>query len=124
MRRIFNKSKNSLRQVRHSRVRARVVGSATIPRLSVFRGLRSMVAQLIDDTKGQTLCQATSKEVQGKKAEGRTGKVAESYLLGQLLAEKAKAKGVSVVVFDRGGYSYHGRVAALADGAREGGLKF
>lgn len=83
-----------------------------------------MVAQLIDDSKGQTLCQATTREIKGKKAEGRTGKTAESYLLGQLIGEKAKAKGIATIVFDRGGYSYHGRVAALADGAREAGLKF
>ncbi|HLC70155.1 MAG TPA: 50S ribosomal protein L18 [Patescibacteria group bacterium] len=124
MRRLFNKTKNSLRQVRHNRVRARVTGTKETPRLSVFRGLRSMVVQLVDDAKGQTLCQATTKEIKDKKIEGRSGKVAESFLLGQLIAEKAKAKGVESVVFDRGGYSYHGRVAALADGARDGGLKF
>ncbi len=124
MRRLFNKTKNSLRQVRHNRVRARVSGTKEVPRLSVFRGLRSMVVQLIDDAKGQTLCQAATNEVKDKKTEGRSGKVAQSFLLGQLIAEKAKAKGIASVVFDRGGYSYHGRVAALADGAREGGLKF
>ena len=124
MRRLFNKTKNSLRQVRHNRVRARVSGTKELPRLSVFRGLRSMVVQLIDDAKGQTLCQATTIEVKDKKTEGRSGKVAQSFLLGQLIAEKAKAKGITTIVFDRGGYSYHGRVSALADGAREGGLKF
>jgi large subunit ribosomal protein L18 len=124
MRRLFNKTKNNLRQVRHNRVRARVSGTKELPRLSVFRGLRSMVAQLIDDANGQTLCQATTKEVKDKKTEGRSGKVALSFLLGQLIAEKAKAKGITTIVFDRGGYSYHGRVSALADGAREGGLKF
>jgi large subunit ribosomal protein L18 len=124
MRRIFKKTKNSLRQIRHARVRATLKGSATCPRLSVFRGLRSITAQLIDDAKGVTLCSASSKEVLDKKAEGKTGRVAVSYLVGKLLAEKASAKKIEKAVFDRGGYRYHGRVAALADGARDGGIKF
>lgn len=124
MKRLLNKTKNNLRQVRHARVRARVQGTKDIPRLSVFRGLRSLVTQLIDDTTGKTLCAVKSAEVKNEKAEGRTGKVAEAYLVGKKLAEKAIALGVKTAVFDRGGYRYHGRVAAVAEGAREGGLKF
>ena len=131
MRRLYKKTKNSLRQVRHARVRATVIGTVSAPRLSVFRSLRGMAVQLIDDSAGKTICAANIKEVKGKTAEGKTalptgqaGKVAQSYLLGELLAQKATAKGVTKVVFDRGGYQYHGRVAALAQGARAGGLKF
>jgi large subunit ribosomal protein L18 len=124
MKRLFNKNKSSLRKVRHIRVRKVLVGSAAEPRLSVFRSAKGMVAQLIDDAAGKTLCYVDAKEVKAKKAEDRSGKVAVSYLLGKLLAEKAKAKGVTKVKFDRGGYRYHGRVKALADGAREGGLVF
>jgi len=129
MKRLFNKNKSSLRQVRHARVRKVLIGTAAEPRLSVFRSLKGMVAQLIDDSTGKTLCYVDSKEVKtatakAKAGEGKTGKVAASYLLGQLLAGKAKTKGISKVKFDRGGYRYHGRVKALADGAREGGLVF
>ncbi len=124
MKRLFNKNKSTLRQVRHVRVRKVLIGTADQPRLSVFRSLKGMVAQLIDDNAGKTLCYADAKEVKSKKLEDKSGKVAASYLLGKLLAEKAKAKGIIKVKFDRGGYKYHGRVKALADGAREGGLIF
>lgn len=124
MKRLLNKSKNNLRQVRHARVRATVKGTKETPRLSVFRGLRSLVTQLIDDTSGKTLCAVKSAEVKETKVEGKTGKVALAYLVGQKLAEKAAALGIKSVVFDRGGYRYHGRVAAVAEGARAGGLKF
>ncbi len=124
MKRLFNKNKSSLRQVRHARVRKVLIGTAAEPRLSVFRSLKGMVAQLIDDSTGKTLCYVDAKEIKEKKSEDRSHKVAVSYLLGKLLAEKAKTKGISKVKFDRGGYRYHGRVAALADGAREGGLVF
>ncbi|MFA7654201.1 MAG: 50S ribosomal protein L18 [Candidatus Magasanikbacteria bacterium] len=124
MRRLINKTKNALRQVRHARVRAIVKGTASVPRLSVFRSLRGMTTQIIDDTAGKTLCYANQAEVKAKTTEGKKGKVAMGYLLGELLAQKAKAKGVTKVVFDRGGYKYHGRVQALADGARAGGLQF
>lgn len=124
MKRLFNKNKSSLRQVRHLRVRKILSGSVTEPRLSVFRSLKGMTVQLIDDNTGKTLCYADTKEVKEKKAEGKTRKVAISYLLGKILAEKAKTKGISRVKFDRGGYKYHGRVKALAEGAREGGLVF
>ena len=124
MRQLFRKTKKNLRGVRHARVRAGISGTAKKPRLSVFRGLRSVVAQLIDDENGRTLCYASSAEVKGKKAEKLKAKQAEGYLVGKLLAEKAKTKGISAVVFDRGGYKYHGRIKALAEGAREGGLIF
>lgn len=124
MRRLTKKNKNGLRQIRHKRVRARVGGTAERPRLSVFRSLRSITAQLIDDTASKTLCQASGREISDAKAEGLTGKSAVSYLVGKKLAEKAKAVGIVKVVFDRGGYQYHGRVKALAEGARAGGLEF
>jgi large subunit ribosomal protein L18 len=124
MKRLFNKNKTALRKIRHVRVRKVLIGTATEPRLSVFRSLKGMVAQIINDESGKTLCYVDSKEIKEKKVEEKSQKVGVSYLLGKLLAEKAKAKGVSKVKFDRGGYRYHGRVKALADGAREGGLVF
>lgn len=133
MKRLFNKNKSTLRQVRHARVRKVLIGTASEPRLSVFRSLKGMVAQLIDDEAGKTLCYADSKEIKPaaakakageEKVEGKSRKVGVSYLMGKLLAEKAKTKGIAKIKFDRGGYRYHGRVKALADGAREGGLVF
>lgn len=124
MKRLIVKNKSKLRQIRHARVRKVLIGSASEPRLSVFRSLKGMVAQLIDDSSGKTLCYADTKSVKAGKAGDRAGKVAVSYLLGQMLAEKAKAKGIGKIKFDRAGYKYHGRVKALAEGAREGGLIF
>lgn len=124
MKRLSKKTHQSLRKVRHAKVRGSVKGVADCPRLSVFRGLRSIVAQLIDDKKGVTICCADSKEIKKSKIEGRSAKVAIGYAVGKLLAEKAKVKGIVKVVFDRGGYCYHGRVKAVAEGAREGGLVF
>jgi large subunit ribosomal protein L18 len=112
------------RTIRHHRIRATIVGTQLKPRLCVFRSLKALEAQIIDDDKGKTICAARSSEVKAEKVEGKSTKVAQSYLLGKLLAEKAKAKGIVKVVFDRGGYKFHGRVAALAEGAREGGLEF
>jgi large subunit ribosomal protein L18 len=124
MKRIL-KSKNHLRLLRHNRIRKVVKGTSTTPRLSVFRGLRSISLQLIDDSSGKTLCAAKSSEIKkSEKVEGKTTKVALGYLTGKLLATRAAEKGIKSVVFDRGGYRYHGRVAAVADGAREGGLQF
>jgi len=121
----IQKSKNHLRQIRHARVRSVISGTSAIPRLSVFRGLKGVTLQLIDDEKGKTLCFSKSTEVKkGEKVEGKSSKVAQSYLTGKLLAERALAKGISKIVFDRAGYSYHGRVQAVAEGARDGGLKF
>lgn len=125
MKRIIT-SKNSLRQVRHARIRATLIGSASIPRLSIFRGLKSITAQLIDDSAGKTLCFVKSADPKKSTVpvEGKTTKVAAGFLVGKELAEAAKAKGITKVIFDRGGYSYHGRVAAVAEGARAGGLQF
>lgn len=124
MRRLTEKTKNALRQIRHRRVRTRVRGTAEAPRLSVFRGLRSLIVQLVDDEAGKTLCAVHSREIKNVEAGDRKGKVAVAYSVGKVLAEKAKAKGVSRIVFDRGGYKYHGRVQAAAAGARDGGLQF
>ncbi len=124
MKRLATVTKNNLRQVRHSRIRATLVGSAQAPRLSVFRSLRTVTAQLIDDASGKTLAAVSSADMKEVKVEGKTGKVAQAYAVGKALAEKAKAKGITAAVFDRGGYRYHGRVQAVAEGAREGGLQF
>lgn len=112
------------RKQRHARVRSRVHGTAERPRLCVFRSLTGMFLQLIDDETGKTLASAHSKSIKDGDAGEYTGKEATSFLLGKALAEKAKAANISVVVFDRGGYGYHGRVQAAAEGARAGGLQF
>jgi len=124
MKRLVTTTKNALRQIRHARVRKSIRGTAERPRLSVFRGIRSTVAQLVDDTTGKTLCYVKTAEVKGAKAEGKTTKVAEAFAIGKAIAEKAKTLGIKEAVFDRGGYKYHGRIQAVADGAREGGLTF
>jgi len=105
---------------RHERVRGKISGTAERPRLSVFRSENNIYAQIIDDDAGCTLCSASSVE---KGFEGG-GNIEAAKQVGKTVAERAVAKGVENVVFDRGGYIYHGRVQALADGAREGGLKF
>ena len=110
------------RQIRRYRIRKRVSGTIERPRLSVFRSSNHIYAQLVDDLAGVTLVSASSKE-SSQKGEG-SGKLAASGGVGKLLAERAKAKGIARVCFDRGGYLYHGRVKALADGARAGGLEF
>ena len=106
---------------RHLRVRKKVTGSASRPRLVVNRSARHMFAQIVDDTAGRTLAAASTLDSGIRTAEG--DKTAKARQVGELLAERAKQAGIEAVVFDRGGYRYHGRVAALADGAREGGLK-
>ncbi len=116
-------NKYERRQIRRYRIRNRVTGSAVRPRLSVFRSSTHIYAQIVDDTKGITIVQASSRDDVKKLVEGK-GKVGMSAAVGKLLAERAKAKGVTAVAFDRGGYLYHGRVKALADGARAGGLNF
>ena len=113
--------KNANRIKRHKRVRGKVSGTAQCPRLNVFRSAKHIYAQLIDDVAGVTLCSASTLE---KDMEGYGGNCEAAKKVGEKLAEKAKAKGISDVVFDRSGYVYHGRIAALADGAREGGLNF
>ncbi|CAB1129932.1 ribosomal protein L18 [Candidatus Hydrogenisulfobacillus filiaventi] len=116
-------NRHAARQRRHLRVRAKVSGTPERPRLSVFRSNLHIYAQLIDDTSGHTLASASTLEPAFREMEGRLT-VAKAAAVGRLLAERARARGVTKVVFDRGGYAYHGRVKALAEGAREGGLEF
>ena len=106
---------------RHRRVRGKVSGTAECPRLNVFRSSKNIYAQIIDDVAGNTLVAASSLD---KAIEGNGSNKAAARAVGKLIAERAKAKGIDTVVFDRGGYLYHGRVAELAEGAREGGLEF
>ena len=115
-------AKSLRRQKLRWRIRTTVSGAAAKPRLSVFRSNKFIYAQLVDDAEGHTIAAASSKEKEIDSAGGN--KVEESAKVGKLLAERAKAAGVETCVFDRGGYLYHGRVKSLADGAREGGLKF
>ena len=112
---------NAQRLKRHKRVRGKISGTAEMPRLNVFRSEANIYAQVIDDTTGMTLVAASSLD---KAIEGYGGNIAAATAVGKLVAERALAKGIDTVVFDRGGYLYHGRVQALAEGAREGGLKF
>ena len=115
-----------LRQRRHARVRRRVAGSPDRPRLAVNRSLRHISAQVIDDTSGRTLAAASTSEKDLREAQGggSGGNVNAASAVGRLVATRAKAAGVQRVVFDRGGFAYHGRVAALADAARQEGLEF
>jgi large subunit ribosomal protein L18 len=116
------KSRRELRHRRHLRVRKKVAGTGARPRLAVFRSLKHIYAQLIDDDRGVTLLGVadTSEGI----ASDAKGKIGRGKAVGKLIAEKAKAAGISKVVFDRAGYRYHGRVQAVAEGAREAGLKF
>lgn len=114
------KSQGALRQLRHDRLRKKLSGTPERPRLSVFRSLKHISAQIIDDTTGTTLASASSVE----KDLSAKGNVDGAKLVGAKLAERAKEQGISAVVFDRGGFKYHGRVASLADAAREAGLEF
>ncbi len=116
--------KNAIRAARHYRQRKDLVGSPERPRLNVYRSTTNIYAQVIDDTAGNTLVAASTLDAEIKgKLEGKS-KVEQAALVGELIGARAKAKGVSKVVFDRGGYLYTGRVAALADGARKAGLDF
>ena len=112
---------NAQRLKRHKRVRAKISGTPEMPRLNVFRSEANIYAQVIDDVNGVTLVSASSLD---KAIDGYGGNIAAATAVGKLVAERAKAKGIENVVFDRGGYLSHGRVKALAEGAREGGLKF
>ncbi len=119
-----NKSRAEARNRRHARVRKNLDGTADRPRLNVFRSLAEIYAQVIDDHAGRTLVSASSVDRELRdKLEGKN-KTEQAKLVGQAVAERAKSKGVAAVVFDRGGFRYTGRVKALADGAREGGLQF
>ena len=117
---VTRKDSNIQRLKRHKRVRAKISGTEARPRLCVYRSLNNIQAQVIDDVKGVTLASASSLE----KDFGYGGNKEAARRVGKLIAERAVAKGISEVVFDRGGYVYHGRVLELAEGAREGGLKF
>ena len=114
-------SKNDVRVRVHSRIRQRVRGTGERPRLAVFRSLSHIYAQVIDDQQGHTLVAAASTE---KDLKGKGGNLDGAKLIGKTVAQRAKEKGITKVVFDRGGYLYHGRVKALADAAREAGLEF
>ena len=117
------KQKRLARIRRHRRVRKRVVGTAARPRLAVFRSNRHLVMQVIDDGRGHTLAAASTVEADVRAA-GSTSNIDAASRVGTLVAQRAKAAGITQVVFDRGGYQYHGRIAAAAQAAREGGLEF
>src|SRR5690242_6208497 len=120
---IPNISKDETRRRIHQRMRQRLSGSAERPRLNVYRSLNHIYAQVIDDSTGATLAHAST--VQGKKGSRKTGgNVASAKEVGKTIAERARQKGIKKVVFDRGGYLYHGRIKALAEAAREAGLEF
>ncbi len=112
-----NKNKNLLKIRRHARVRAKISGTTLRPRLTVFRSLKHISVQVIDDTKGKTLCSASDKEAAGKSP------MEKAAMVGKMIAEKTLAQKISSVVFDKGAFKFHGRVKALADGAKEAGLK-
>ena len=116
------RTRQERRRRRHLRLRKKVLGTAERPRLVVYRSLKHVYAHLVDDDLGQVLL-GVGDRTEGIQVDG-DGKVAKSYAVGKLLAERAKARGIARAVFDRGGYAYHGRVKAVADGARAGGLEF
>lgn len=125
--------KQQKRYRRHKRIRARVKGTSKRPRLCVFRSPRHIYAQLIDDERGMTIVSASdqklnlkveNQKIGEKKENNRSGKIGIAYEVGRLIAEKALHNGIKEVVFDRGGFMYHGRIKAVADGARDNGLKF
>ena len=117
-----NKNKSDVRQAVHKRIRKKISGTTERPRLAVFRSLNHIYAQIIDDSKGETLAAASTTESEFRGKSG--GNVEAAKAIGKLIAERAKEKGISRVVFDRGGYIYHGRVLTLAQAAREAGLEF
>ena len=114
----------AIRKIRHRRVRQKTTGTISRPRLCVFRSLNHIHAQLIDDSKGQTLVSMSTLDPQVKNKTNGIGKSKKAEMVGALLAEKALNEGIKQVVFDRGGYRYHGRVKALAEAARKAGLEF
>ncbi len=125
----MKETKQTKRRNRHKRIRTKIFGTSQKPRLCVFRSSNHIYTQVIDDEKNKIICSVN--DVLGKKAkikstakEGLSGKKLSAFTVGKLIAEKALEKKIEKVVFDRGGYKYHGRIKALADGAREGGLKF
>ena len=121
---ITKQYKNSVRQRRHARVRKHVSGTAETPRLNVYRSLNHIYVQVIDDVKGVTIASASTMEKAIKEQVAGKTKTEAAKVVGSVAGERAKAKGIETVVFDRGGYLYTGRVKAVADGARDAGLKF
>jgi len=122
----LKKSRTVQRAKRHRRIRKKLQGSAERPRLVVFRSLRNMEGQLVDDDSSKTILgiSTLAEQLKGFKSESRNRRIEVAFEAGKLLAEKAKEAGVEKVIFDRGGYKYHGRVKAFAEGARKGGLEF
>ena len=121
---MITRERRAARDLRHQRLRRRIRGSAVRPRLAVFRSLNHIYAQLIDDDSGKTLAAVDSRSPDFRARQKSGGNIAAAKIVGELLAQRGKARGVERVVFDRGGYQYHGRVKALADAARAGGLHF
>ncbi|MCS7236159.1 MAG: 50S ribosomal protein L18 [Armatimonadota bacterium] len=121
---LVRESREERRKIRHRRLRRKVVGTPERPRLSVFRSLKHIYAQIIDDTRGHTLVAASTREPEIASQVAGLKRVEQGRVVGQVLARRARERGIVRVVFDRGGYAYHGRVKALAEGAREGGLEF
>ncbi|HEY45844.1 MAG TPA: 50S ribosomal protein L18 [Anaerolineae bacterium] len=117
-------TRETMRKRRHQRVRKKLVGTAKRPRLNVYRSLNQIYAQVIDDTAGHTLASASTLDGEIKPQIKELSKVEQAKFIGTTIAERAKSQGVKIVVFDRGGYRYHGRVKALAEAAREAGLNF
>ena len=117
-------SRNAHRQRTHLRMRRKVAGTVERPRLCVFRSLHHLYAQVVDDRSGRTLASASSLDKETRKQLKGGGNVAAAKVVGKAIAERARAAGIELVVFDRGGYKYHGRVRALAEAAREAGLRF
>jgi large subunit ribosomal protein L18 len=118
------KSRNDMRVIRHERLRRTLSGTAEKPRLCVFRSLKNIYVQVVDDEKGHTLASASTLEAALQPELKGHCNIEAAKVIGKTIAERAKAKGISTVVFDRGGHAYHGKVMALADAAREGGLSF
>ena len=117
-------NRNTARKKRHLRIRRHVAGTEERPRLNVFRSLNNIYAQVIDDNEGRTIVSASSLDEKVKTSKDRGSNVEAAKLVGEIIAKRATEKGIKKVTFDRGGYKYHGRVAALADAARENGLEF
>ena len=117
-------SKNAVRRRIHRRSRTRLRGRPQAPRVNVYRSLNHIYAQIVDDTRGHTLVAASTRDKEVRQTLKGGGNIAAAKVVGKILAERAKTAGITRVVFDRGGYAYHGRVKALADAAREGGLQF
>lgn len=120
----MKETRNEARKRRHARVRQKIIGTSNVPRLSVFRSLKHIYAQIIDDDAGHTLASASTLDADVRAQVDGLSKLEQAKLVGKRIAEKALSKGVTRVVFDRGGYVYHGRVKALADASRDVGLEF